>query len=68
LVAVSKKGSVTQKLSISEVHKELKIAQRKLLELIMALPNCVEVEGFGPVFDEDCAPDLLFSLSCWSDV
>jgi hypothetical protein len=34
----------------------------------MVLPNCVEVEGFGPVFDEDSAPDLLFSLSNWSDV
>jgi hypothetical protein len=34
----------------------------------MALPNCVEVEGLGPVFDKDCAPDLLFSLSYWSDV
>ncbi|KAL9375801.1 hypothetical protein Peur_032680 [Populus x canadensis] len=29
----------------------------------MALPNCVEVEGFGTVFDKDCAPDLLFSLN-----
>ncbi|KAJ6883908.1 inactive ATP-dependent zinc metalloprotease FTSHI 5 [Populus alba x Populus x berolinensis] len=46
-----KKSSIT-KLPRSEIQKELETAQRKLLEQ-MILPNVVEVEGLGLLFDQD---------------
>ncbi|KAJ6434179.1 hypothetical protein OIU84_017816 [Salix udensis] len=54
-----KKSSIT-KLPRSDIQKELETAQRKLLEQ-MILPNVVEVEGLGILFDQDsidfAAPD-----------
>uniref|UniRef100_A0A2P2JWF2 Uncharacterized protein n=1 Tax=Rhizophora mucronata TaxID=61149 RepID=A0A2P2JWF2_RHIMU len=44
--------SSTTKLSKFEIQKELEIAQRKLLEQ-MILPGIVQVEGLGPLFDQD---------------
>lgn len=46
-----KKSSIT-KLPRSDIQKELETAQRKLLEQ-MILPNVVEVEGLGLLFDQD---------------
>ncbi|KAJ6434180.1 hypothetical protein OIU84_017816 [Salix udensis] len=46
-----KKSSIT-KLPRSDIQKELETAQRKLLEQ-MILPNVVEVEGLGILFDQD---------------
>ncbi|XP_065852276.1 probable inactive ATP-dependent zinc metalloprotease FTSHI 5, chloroplastic isoform X2 [Euphorbia lathyris] len=45
------KGSITR-LSRSEIQEELESAQKKFLEQ-MILPNVVEVEGLGPLFDQD---------------
>ncbi|XP_015576554.1 probable inactive ATP-dependent zinc metalloprotease FTSHI 5, chloroplastic [Ricinus communis] len=48
----SPRSSSITKLSKSEIQRELETAQRKLLEQKI-LPTLVEVDGFGPLFDQD---------------
>lgn len=50
-VCSQEKAPIT-KLSRSEIQEELETATRKYLEQ-MILPNVVEVEGSGPLFDDD---------------